>query len=82
MADTLAHFGIMTAHDLGSNTDLTQATARILEADDTDEVDLQLKYETLVAIYKVKRLLMWVLVVVPLVLVGLGVVVYAATSVR
>jgi hypothetical protein len=81
MADTLAHFGIMTSHESRGN-DLNQAVARVLEADDTDEVDLQLKYETLVAIYKVKRLLVWVLVVVPVILVGLSVVLYAASTVR
>ncbi|GLY37788.1 hypothetical protein Amsp01_038120 [Amycolatopsis sp. NBRC 101858] len=82
MAETLAQFGIMSAHEVRPGTEMDQVVGRILEADDTDEADLQIKYETLVAIYKLKRLLTWVLVVIPLILVGLGIVFYAAGAVR
>ncbi|NBH10579.1 hypothetical protein [Amycolatopsis sp. SID8362] len=75
MAETLAQFGIMTAHEVRAGTEMEQVVARILEAEDVDEADLQLKYETLVAVYKLKRLLTWALVVIPLLLVGLGIVV-------
>ncbi|WP_370963870.1 hypothetical protein [Amycolatopsis sp. cg9] len=77
MAETLAQFGIMTAHEVRAGTEMEQVVARILEADDVDEADLQMKYETLVAVYKLKRLLTWTLVVVPLLLVGLGLVLFA-----
>ncbi|MBE8519818.1 hypothetical protein ILP97_20355 [Amycolatopsis sp. H6(2020)] len=81
MAETLAALGIMAAHETKA-PDLRVVVERILEAEDADEADLQIKYETLVAIYRVKRLLTWVLVIVPLILVGLGVVLYATASAR
>ncbi|MEV7096930.1 hypothetical protein AB0M80_29165 [Amycolatopsis sp. NPDC051045] len=79
MADTLAEFGIMTPHETRATPESTLVVDRILAAEDTDEADLQIKYETLIAIYKVKRLLVWVLVIVPLSLVGLGVFSYAVS---
>ncbi|MFJ7213188.1 hypothetical protein [Amycolatopsis sp. NPDC098790] len=77
MAETLAQLGIMAAHEVRPGTEMDQVVGRILQADDIDEADLQMKYETLVAIYKLKRLLTWTLVVVPLILTGLGIVIYA-----
>jgi hypothetical protein len=56
---------------------MDQVVGRIIEADDAEEVDLPIKYKTLVAICKLKRLLPWVLAVIPLILIGLGVVLYA-----
>ena len=54
MAETLAQLGIMAAHGVRLGTEWDQAVDRILQADDVDEADLQLKYETLVAIYQLK----------------------------
>ncbi|MFJ9783051.1 hypothetical protein ACIRSS_25955 [Amycolatopsis sp. NPDC101161] len=76
MAETLAQLGIMAAHEVRSGTEMDQVVSRILQADDVDEADLQMKYETLVAIYKLKRLLTWTLVVIPLIVLGLGIVLY------
>ncbi|SEF23846.1 hypothetical protein SAMN05421837_102445 [Amycolatopsis pretoriensis] len=80
MAETLAQLGIMAAHEVRPGTEMDQVVSRILEADDADEADLQMKYETLVAVYKLKRLLTWTLVVIPLILLGLGVVLYLGAA--
>ncbi|WP_410635498.1 hypothetical protein [Amycolatopsis sp. cmx-4-83] len=77
MAETLAQLGIMAAHEVRAGTEVDQVVGRILQADDADEADLQIKYETLIAVYKLKRLLTWALVIIPLLLIGLGFVLYA-----
>jgi hypothetical protein len=67
MADSLIELGMITPHEM-RGPELSPVVSRILQADDTDEADMQLKLETLLAIYKLKRMLFIVLVAVPLLL--------------
>lgn len=67
MTDSLIELGMVTPHEM-RGPELSPVLSRILEADDVDEADMQLKLETLLAIYKLKRMLFAVLVAVPLLL--------------
>ncbi|UOZ04642.1 hypothetical protein [Amycolatopsis sp. WQ 127309] len=78
MADSLIELGMVTPFEM-RGPELGPVVDRILQADDADEADMQLKLETLLAIYKLKRMLFIVLVVVPL-LVAVATVVIIVTS--
>ncbi|MFJ1759794.1 hypothetical protein ACIOD2_05715 [Amycolatopsis sp. NPDC088138] len=67
MADSLIELGMVTPFEM-RGAELGPVVDRILQADDADEADMQLKLETLLAIYKLKRMLLMALVVVPILL--------------
>ncbi|MFD9963819.1 hypothetical protein [Amycolatopsis sp. NPDC058986] len=80
MAESLTEFGLLTPAEFRNTPESALVLGRLLAAENPDEVDLQIKLETLATLVRIKRVLIWTLVIVPLLLGGASVVLYIAAT--